>query len=106
MATGRADRRSWTRWLVVALPYLWSIVLFLGPFLIVLKISFSTTVIAQPPYTPVFDLVDGIGGLLASAREFTVDNYIWLTSDALYIRAYLSSLRIAAIATFLTLLIG
>jgi putrescine transport system permease protein len=43
---------------------------------------------------------------VASAKEFTFDNYLWLTSDALYIDAYLSSLKIALISTFLVLLIG
>ena len=37
------------RWLVVAIPYLWLIVLFLAPFLIVVKISLSATAIAMPP---------------------------------------------------------
>jgi putrescine transport system permease protein len=90
----------------VAIPYFWSIFFFLVPFLIVLKISFSTSAIAQPPYTPVFDLANGIAGLVESAKEFTFDNYLWLTSDALYIDAYLSSLKIALISTFLVLLIG
>jgi putrescine transport system permease protein len=105
-AAGDDNRRSWTRWLVVAIPYFWSIFFFLVPFLIVLKISFSTSAIAQPPYTPVFDLANGIAGLVESAKEFTFDNYLWLTSDALYIDAYLSSLKIALISTFLVLLIG
>jgi putrescine transport system permease protein len=105
-AAGDDNRRSWTRWLVVAIPYFWSIFFFLVPFLIVLKISFSTSAIAQPPYTPVFDLANGIAGLVASAKEFTFDNYLWLTSDALYIDAYLSSLKIALISTFLVLIIG
>ena len=106
MAAGDDQRRSWTRWLVVAIPYVWSIFFFLVPFLIVFKISFSTSAIAQPPYTPVFDLANGIAGLIASAREFTFDNYLWLTSDALYIDAYLSSLKIAFISTLLVLLAG
>ena len=40
------------RWFVVAVPYLWLLVLFLIPFLIVLKISFAEQDIAIPPYTP------------------------------------------------------
>ena len=31
-------------------PYLWMVLLFLVPFLFVLKISLSQTAIAQPPY--------------------------------------------------------
>jgi putrescine transport system permease protein len=99
-------RRGFVRWLVVLVPYLWLTVLFLVPFLIVLKISFSMSAVAQPPYTPVFDLADGISGLVAALGELTIDNYLWLTQDNLYLNAYLSSLRIAAISTLLTLLVA
>jgi len=39
------------RKLVIALPYLWLSLLFLLPFLIVLKISFADIARAIPPYT-------------------------------------------------------
>ncbi|WP_421724732.1 ABC transporter permease subunit [Bauldia sp.] len=97
---------SWTRWLVLALPYLWLFVLFFVPFLIVIKISFSLAAIAQPPYTPVFDLAGGVSGLIDAARQFTVENYLWLTEDVLYFRAYVSSLEIAVISTAIVLFIG
>ena len=48
------------RWIVTVIPYLWMLVFFLVPFLIVLKISFSSTEIAQPPYSPVFDLINDV----------------------------------------------
>jgi putrescine transport system permease protein len=106
MAGEAGTRRGWARWLVVIIPYAWSLLFFLIPFLIVLKISFSTSAIAQPPYTPAFDLAGGFAGLVDGAKEFVVDNYIWLTQDALYARAYLSSLIIAVVSTFLVLLVG
>jgi putrescine transport system permease protein len=43
------------RWAVVGVPYLWLLVFFAIPFLIVLKISFSRLAIAIPPYTPVLE---------------------------------------------------
>jgi putrescine transport system permease protein len=104
--TQSSRREGWSRWIVIAIPYLWLLVLFLIPFLIVLKISFSTTAVAQPPYTPVLSLAEGWQGLVDAFREFTIDNYLWLTEDALYLNAYLSSLWIALVSTFLTLLIG
>jgi putrescine transport system permease protein len=104
-ALGPAPTRR-ARWLVLAIPYAWLLVLFLVPFFIVLKLSFSTAAVAQPPYLPAFDFSGGIAGLLDRARQFTVDNYLWLTDDALYVRAYLSSLRIAVISTILVLLVG
>ena len=69
--------------LVIAVPYLWLLVLFLVPFLIVFKISLSQTAIAMPPYTPTFDLSAGISGLWEGIREFSFDNYLWLVDDTL-----------------------
>ncbi|MBN8996818.1 MAG: ABC transporter permease subunit [Rhizobiales bacterium] len=93
-------------WLVVAIPYAWLAFFFLVPFFIVLKISFSTSAIAQPPYTPIIDIFGGLGSIFSALREFTTDNYVFLTEDSLYWRSYLQSLEIAAISTFLTLLVG
>jgi putrescine transport system permease protein len=101
----RAGRRSWS-WLVVALPYLWLLVLFLIPFAIVLKISFSTQAQAIPPYAPAFDLSEGLAVLIERFKELNFDNYIFLGEDSLYISAYLSSLWIAGVSTFLVLLVG
>jgi putrescine transport system permease protein len=101
-----AAGRSGAQWLVVLLPYLWLLVLFLAPFLIVLKISLSTVAFAAPPYTPVFDFAGGIAGLIDAIKQLSFDNYVWLTEDALYVRAYLSSLWIAIVSTALLLLIG
>jgi putrescine transport system permease protein len=92
--------------IVILIPYTWLLVFFLVPFLIVFKISFSTSEIAMPPYSPVFTLGDGIAGWLEKAREFTVDNYLWIADDPLYRNAYLTSVMIAGVSTFLTLLIG
>ncbi|AFL48967.1 putrescine transport system permease protein [Sinorhizobium fredii] len=92
--------------LVIIVPYAWLLFFFLIPFFIVFRISLSQTAIAMPPYTPVLDLAGGLAGILEKAREFSVDNYVWLTEDALYFNAYLSSLTIAAVSTLLTLLIG
>ncbi|MDK1378057.1 MULTISPECIES: ABC transporter permease subunit [unclassified Sinorhizobium] len=92
--------------LVIIIPYAWLLFFFLIPFFIVFRISLSQTAVAMPPYTPVFDLADGLSGILEGVREFSLDNYIWLTEDVLYFNAYVSSVVIAAVSTFLTLLIG
>ncbi|MCO6187078.1 ABC transporter permease subunit [Rhizobium sp. L1K21] len=92
--------------LVIAIPYIWLIIFFMVPFFIVLRISFSQTAIAMPPYLPVFSLSDGWQGFWDNIGQLSFDNYIWLTEDALYINAYISSLTIAFISTCLTLLIG
>ena len=97
----------WTRWLPVAIPYLWSFVFFLLPFVIVLRISFSNAELAMPPFSPVFDpIADGVSGTFAHFKEFTLDGYNRLVTDSVYLRSYLSSVQIAALSTCLTLLIG
>jgi len=93
------------RWIVVSLPYLWLLALFLAPFLIVLKISFAESILAQPPYTALLAWI-GEAGRKTLAFKATLANYQLLLSDDLYLRAYLNSLRIAATATVLTLLIA
>ena len=95
-----------TNRLVILVPYVWLLFFFLIPFFIVFKISLSTTAIAMPPYTPVLGLGDGISGLMDQFREFSFDNYVWLTEDPLYYTAYISSVIIAGVSTLLALLVG
>jgi putrescine transport system permease protein len=45
------------RGLVVALPYLWLLLFFVVPFVIVLKISFSDMDLAIPPYKPLIEWI-------------------------------------------------
>ncbi len=91
--TGRA--------LVIAVPLVWLLLFFLLPFLVVGKISFSEAAIARPPYLPLTEWDEG--RLIVTAN---FGNYGYLIDDALYVKAYLSSLKTAAIATFFALLIG
>jgi len=89
------------RWLVIAIPMLWLFVFFLVPFLVLGRISLSEAMIARPPYSPLFE--QGADGW-EYAGSF--GNYTFLADDPLYANAYISSIRIAAISTLLTLLIG
>jgi putrescine transport system permease protein len=98
-----ASKPGSARWLVVIIPYLWMALFFLTPFLIIVKISLSDTAIAMPPYTPVLEGFSAIGDFIS---QLDFENYLFLTEDPLYVNAYLSSLRIALISTFLLLLIG
>src|SRR5690606_629621 len=41
-----------------------------------------------------------------NVREFNVDHYVALVRDSLYFNAYLSSMWIAGVSTFLTLCVG
>jgi putrescine transport system permease protein len=92
--------------LVIIVPYVWLLFFFLVPFLIVFKISLSTTAIAMPPYTPAFSLDEGLSGLWSQLQELSFDNYLWLLDDPLYFNAYVSSLWIAAVSTVLSLIVG
>ncbi len=76
---------------VIALPFAWLIVFFLLPFALVLAISLGTNAPdSAPPVT----------------LGFSLKSFALLFSDDLYIAAWLSSLRIAAVSTLATLLLG
>ncbi|OZB18471.1 MAG: putrescine/spermidine ABC transporter permease [Rhodobacterales bacterium 34-62-10] len=94
------------RFILIAVPYLWLVALFLVPFLMVLKISLSDIALSIPPYTPQLDISEGWSGFKAFLSQLDFDNFIFLTQDPLYWRAYVSSLQIALISTVLTLLVG
>ena len=87
-------------------PYLWMALFFLVPFLFVLKISLSQTAIAQPPYTPVFDLSEGWLAIKAAFAALSLDNFKLLISDDLYVMSYLRSLVVAIASTAILLVIG
>ncbi len=87
-------------------PYLWMALFFLVPFAFVLKISLSQTAIAQPPYTPVFDLTAGWQPIKAAFAALSADNFKLLVSDDLYVLSYLRSLVVALVSTSILLLIG
>jgi putrescine transport system permease protein len=87
-------------------PYVWMVLFFLVPFGFVAKISLSQTAIAQPPYTPAFDLSAGWATLQDAFAALSLDNFRLLLSDDLYLASYLRSVVVAAIATAILLLIG
>jgi putrescine transport system permease protein len=92
------------RWLrrAVWLPYVWLLLFFLAPFLIILKISVAEPIIAQPPFTSLLQWgAQGFEGLQA-----TFENYLFLFRDNYYGIIYLASLKMAAVGTLLCLLLG
>jgi putrescine transport system permease protein len=76
---------------VIAVPYAWLVVFFLLPFALVLAIALGTN---APDSAPPVEL-----GL-------SLQNFALLFTDDLYVAAWLSSLRIAATATVIALLLG
>ncbi len=75
---------------IIAAPYLWLLVFFLAPFVIVLRISLADPIIAQPPYS----------------QTFSPDSFTFLLTDKLYAITYLRSVLMAAGATLLCLALG
>ncbi|QQC64501.1 ABC transporter permease subunit [Paraburkholderia ginsengisoli] len=86
---------------VVAGPFVWLLLFFLVPFLLVVKISFADSQLGIPPYTQLVNFAEG-------AIHITLDlsHYAFLFTDSLYFATYVSSVVIAAISTVLCLLIG
>ena len=102
-----AGEKGAGRIFVIAVPYIWLLILFLVPFLIVLKISLSQDVLASPPYAPTLDLAQGWAGFKTFLGGLSFDNYGYVLSwDNEFLGAYGSSLMIASISTVLLLLVG
>ena len=87
---------------IIAVPFYWLLIFFLAPFVIVFKISVAESLIASPPFSPLFDIAQN--GALSVHLVF--DNYAYLWEDSLYIKTYVNSIRISTISTVLCLLLG
>ena len=96
-------RHNWAgKRLVISLPYLWLLLFFLAPFIIVFKMSFSEVRLAMPPYAPLWQWVTE----KAIDVHLNFGNYLFLLTDGLYLSSYLYSLKVAAISTVFCLLIA
>lgn len=89
------------RTLAIVPPYLWLLLLFLLPFLLVVKISFSDMQFGIPPYSPIFSFEDEAVQLALHLR-----GYILLFTDNLYVATYISSVKMAAVTTVWCILLG
>ena len=84
---------------VIGIPYVWLLVFFLFPFLIVMKISVS-----EMDGVVFKDLVSVTDDAISLTLKFS--NYIFITQDDLYLTTYLSSIKYAAVTTALCLILG
>ena len=87
---------------VVGIPFIWLLLFFLAPFIIVIKISLAESLIASPPYSPFYERAED--GVLSIRIIF--ENYSYLWEDDLYINSYINSVKIASVSTVFCLLIG
>ena len=91
---------------VIGVPYIWLLLFFVLPFLILLRISVTDMGSGVDPFAP---LIDTSGDAWRLMLEFK--NYISIFSDGvdgstIYVDAYKTSLKYAALTTLLCLLIG
>ena len=96
---GRVLTTGWGRRSVIGIPYLFLIILFTIPFLVVLKISVS-----ELEGIRFQDLVTYVDGVLDI--RIKLSNYLFLASDRLYLATYWYSLKFAALNTAICLAIG
>jgi putrescine transport system permease protein len=89
----------WLRQVLIGLPFLWLLVFFLAPLLIVAGISLSESADAIPPFEPPLTL-----GPQGIENHLTIYNYQQLIAGCL--RIYIRSLAYAAATTLLCLLLG
>ena len=96
-------QHTWRDYALIFLPYLWMVLFFLLPFLIIFKISLSVSEIAIPPYSPLVTFEEGAMQIILHLENYT---YIFTDPEGTYIRSYLKSLQVATFSTFFCLLIG
>ena len=96
---GKRKVFNWGRFGVIAIPYVFLILLFTIPFLVVLRLS-----VTEMDGVHIMDLTSYADGFVT--LKIKLSNYIFLTSDPLYIDTYISSLKFAAINTLICLAIG
>jgi putrescine transport system permease protein len=94
---GRPGRR-----LVLGVPYLWLMLFFLAPLVIVLGISFSAPKLAMPPVESLFSF----GADQVLQLRLNLANFSFIAHDSLYLAAFLNSVKIAAVSTLFALLVG
>jgi putrescine transport system permease protein len=95
----RALLNDWGKRTVIGIPYIFLILLFTVPFLVVLKLSVSET--DGIHFQDLTSYADGVVDI-----KIKLSNYIFLTTDPLYIETYWSSIKFAALNTFICILIG
>jgi putrescine transport system permease protein len=86
---------------VVAGPFIWLLLFFFVPFLLVVKISFAELQLGIPPYSELVAFKDGVVQI-----SLNIAHYAFLFSDSLYFATYVNSVVVAAVTTLLCLLLG
>jgi putrescine transport system permease protein len=98
-ADGRSWTQGWGRRAVIGVPFLFLVLFFSAPFLVVLKISVSEALGVRFVH-----LVNWDDGTLTLRLKFA--NYLFLATDPVYILTYLRSIGVALLNTVICLAIG
>ncbi len=93
---------------VIGVPYVWLLVFFVLPFLILLRISVTDMGSGVDPFAPLIDTASGSWRVV-----LRLQNYLSIFSDGtlatgstIYVDAYITSLKYAALTTLACLLLG
>ena len=99
---------------VIGVPYVWLLVFFVAPFLILLRISVTDMAGGVDPFAPLIETVNGSWQVLIRYSNYAsiffdpaqaaVGGGSW--GNTIYMQAYLTSLKYALLTTLLCLLIG
>ena len=92
---------NWDKTGVIGVPYLWLILFFLIPFLIVFKISMSEMQVSRIPFKDIVTYVEGNLNI-----TLKLSNYLFIFKDPLYFLTFVSSLKYAFLTTLFCVLIG
>lgn len=90
------------RTVVISIPYLWLILFFLLPFLIILYTSFQDLADDQVHLLPLLNLKD----IESAELKLKLSSYMLLFTDSYYWSSYITSLKYAAVTTILCLIMG
>ena len=108
---------KWTRMLpgarsVIGVPYLWLVLFFVAPFLILVRISVTDMGNGLDPFAPLMTAVDGVWHILLKYHNYLSivgepgDDGVMVWGKTIYIQAYITSVKYAFWTTVLCLIIG
>lgn len=102
--------------MVIGVPFIWLLLLFLVPFIIVLKISFAEQELAIPPFTPLFGEDGSLHIVLQNYKDIFTDFGSSLMTllnpfaegngNNIYLLTYWLSIKTAITTTLICLLVG
>ena len=91
---------------VIGVPYIWLLLFFATPFLILLRISVTDMASGVDPFAPLIDTSGDAWRLMLEFKNYTSIFSDGVDGSTIYVDAYKTSLKYAALTTLLCLLIG